>query len=378
MRDLLDNAAHPDVLMSILMNSATAAGTTPAPTLIEELADKYQLEVQKVLDQLAEQIRTVLATIEAAPFSALSEKLRLVQEKLEAWGKIAQPIQMLMQCKGIDDQASTELANELRNGALKLANQHDLHAQARAMSALMASSFKQLPLFSQALNDDIEALDKILARKENGDVDPEWAAQIHLELETGLLLKDRLLISAQTISFNGKSVKTAEVDRVRWGGLVKYVNGIKSSSYHTIWIGSPQCVIKIECNKTFQRSGSAEENFKLILDKLWGAVGARLVNRTLSRIVAGEKIRYGDFVIDNNGVLLKKKNFFTTEPYQAPWDELSIGNGKGTFFIRSTKETKAIAELSYREVENTHILEALMRFLWKDGNLAKMQAGQFK
>ena len=379
MRDCLDKAENPDELMTAIVDSATRKGTAPAPALIDELVDKYQIEVQKYLDQLAEQIHTIREHIHSAPRHALDEKLALIEEKVRAWAKIARPIQVTMQTKGIDDDASSRLANQLRDTAILLANDHDLHAEASRISALMSDAFKDLPLFSQTVNEDIAALEKIIQRKKNGGVDPEWEKEISLDLAMGSIFKDKLSIRPDVIRFNRASLKTEEIDRVRWGVLVQYYNGIKTGSYYTIWIGSPGRTIKIECSKLFQRKETAEQNYQLILDKLWKAVGVRLVSKTLSRLAAGEKIRYGQIVVDKNGITLPRRKFLVgSEPYHAAWEELSISNGAGSFIIESTKEKKTQVRLAYRDVHNVPILESVLRFLWKDGNTERLRAGEFK
>lgn len=378
MRRLLDKSPAPDELMVRLMEDTTGMGRRAPPNLIEELTYKYQIEVQKYLDQVADQIRTVLDTVRAAPYVALDQKMALVEEKLTVWGTIARPVQLLMQSKGLDDQASIQLANEIRDILLFLANENQLHEEALRMSRLMALLFKQLPMFSQSINEDIKALGDILERKRNRGVDQKWAKEIELDIVLGKLSKDRLTINAEAITYKGESIPLEEVDRVRWGTFVQYVNGIKSSTSHLVCIGSHRKHFKIECSRNLVGGATNEENFKLIIDKLWTAVCVRLFNQTLTRIANGEKIRYGTIVVSLEGILLEKKNFITIEPYLAPWEDLRIGNAAGSFVIESDREKSAKTQLAYRDVENVHILEALMRFLWKDGNLAKLKSGQFK
>ncbi len=75
--------------------------------------------------------------------------------------------------------------------------------------------------------------------------------------------------------------------------------------------------------------------------------------------------------------MLKKSKIWGSEPFYAKWEELSISTESGYFIIEVTKDRKAQAKLSYRDVNNVHILEAVMRFLWKDGNHLKLQQGMF-
>lgn len=375
MRDALDKIAEPDAIMTTLVDKVTASGTKHAPVLIDELLDKYQIEVQKYLDKLNEQIRLVLGTIHAAPKLALDNKLSLVEKKVRAWGKIARPIQISMYSKGLDDEASKCLAGNLRNAAVVLANEHDLHREAARITALLAQVFKELPLFSQALNEDTSALKEIMSGKERDKA--EWERDIRLLLEMGTFFKDEFSINGSAIRFNKIKIRTGDVDRVRWGTFTKYVNGIKSSAKYTIWIGSPKHSICIECTKLFQSDEIAERNYQRILEKLWPAVCNRLVKSALMRLSTGEKIRYGNVVVDKNGITITRNGWFD-RPYRAKWEEVQIGNGNGTFVISSCRDQRAVANLAYREVDNLPILEAVLKFLSKDGNIGRLQDGEFK
>jgi hypothetical protein len=117
----------------------------------------------------------------------------------------------------------------------------------------------------------------------------------------------------------------------------------------------------------------------MIIDRLWKTVCARLISDTLKKLSSGEYVTFGsgDAIVNKDGIMLKKHKLFGHEPYFAKWEDLSIANGNGTFVISSNSEKKAKAELSYKDMDNVHILETIMRFLWKDGNYLKLRRGEF-
>jgi hypothetical protein len=96
------------------------------------------------------------------------------------------------------------------------------------------------------------------------------------------------------------------------------------------------------------------------------------------RLSQGQKITFGEVVVDKDGIYLTKRKLFGTEPYYARWENLLISNGPGTFIISAKGEKKAYSRLSYRDHDNIHVLETMMRFLWKNGNYLKLQRGKFK
>ena len=161
--------------------------------------------------------------------------------------------------------------------------------------------------------------------------------------------------------------------------LKSYTYGVRTGRHFTIWAGSPKTTVEIECAEFLESESTVIKRYELILEKLWKAVCARLVRQTLARLSSGEKLRYGDVVVDKEGILLPKYKFLglSSEPMHYPWEELSISSGAGYFKISAAKEKNSYSQLSNRDVNNVHILETIMRFLWKDGNYAKLRNGEF-
>ena len=168
-----------------------------------------------------------------------------------------------------------------------------------------------------------------------------------------------------------------QITGVRWGVFKKYTNGIKTSTSYAIWVGRPEYALKIECATPLELEGIYAKRYELILEKLWKAVCVRLISDTLRRLSIGDKIPFGDIIVDRNGILLKKRQFFKSEPFYSEWEDLRIANGAGFFSITSERERKAYVNLYYRDVDNVHILETILRFLWKDGNHQKLRRGEF-
>lgn len=379
MRDALNNAPNPDIVFTKIVEHITSNGQVHPPLLIADLTELYKIEVQKYLDKLAQEIRAITEGIQSHNnIEKIDSALNLLEKKVKSWDQIVQPIQLIMQSKGMEDSHSQEIANELRRTTIYLANELEMHDMAQRVSMLMAEVFKELPQFAERVSEDLSVLEDILDRKVRSvEEERKWREEISLDIEIGKLIKDRLIISPDIITYKGRSIKTAEVTRVRWGVFVQIINGIRTS-YYTIWVGTPNQLFKVECNTTFEGTATVEARYSLITDKLWKAVCVRLFSETLSSLSSGEKKVYGDAVIDKDGVLLKKsKLLWMSEPFYSKWEDLSISNGPGTFIIQSTNEKKAKAELSYRDIDNVHILEAMLRFLWKDGNCQKLSRGEF-
>jgi len=284
-----------------------------------------------------------------------------------------------MQSKGLDDDQSVALAREIRNLAILLANEHQMHEEAKKLSSIMSTFFKELPIFADVISQDQQILENILTNKTNAlKADEEWAREISLDIEFGKIFKDRLHIGPDGITFNDVSFPLEKITRVRWGALVTYVNGVKNNTSYRVNIGTDERMISIECSLALERDATSLERFSLVIDKVWRAVGFRLFTETLSRLSRGDRICYGDIFVDRDGILLQKKKFFlSSEPFYAKWEDLRIGSQDGNFIISTPKEKNATARLSYRELDNVHVLQAMMEFLWKEGNYQKLRRGEF-
>ena len=65
--------------------------------------------------------------------------------------------------------------------------------------------------------------------------------------------------------------------------------------------------------------------------------------------------------------LIRYRLFGDNERIFCDWNELSIWNGQGTFCIGKRDDKKLVAELSYQEIDNIHVLEAAIRTFFKKG-----------
>lgn len=378
LKNALNSIPDPDVLLTEVLEQAMQNGA-PVPLLLDDLTELYRIEVQKYLDQLADEIDQMISSLRNDLNTAngvlptIYERIGTLERTLKTWEQIAKPINLVKQNSGLQDENSIHLAGQIRGLAIVLANEYGLHAQARLIACLMGEVFEKLPQVFEKINEDLKAIDDILSEKEKAKKEAEeWKKEISLDIEIGRIFKNRLIITPERISYSGFSIPLEEITDVRWGILVYYTNGIKTGTAYEIWIESSDSRIHIECSQRFEFDQASRQRYELILEKLWKAVCVRLLDETLRKLSQGEKLTYGEITVDKNGILLKKKKYLWSETYYAKWEDLTISNGPGVFVITATKERKAQANLSYRETNNVHILEAVMRYLWKDGNYIKL------
>jgi hypothetical protein len=386
----LDKLGEPDLALTEIAIELTEYGEYQAPLLLEELVAKYQIEVAKHLDNVTVHIFKIKDSIENIVINndrtdILLKHINRFEELLRQWDRIAKPIQLIAKTRGINEAASANLAAQVRNLSIYLANEYGLHEYALRLSSLMSELFSELPQLEAKIEEDITALQDILENKEKviseAQAEKEkWEQEIALDIKYG---EYRVIIDTENITYLGpgwiQSVKIDEVDRVRGGVLKSYTYGVRTGRYFTIWAGSPKTTVEIECAVFLESESTVMRRYELILEKLWKAVCVRIVGQTLSRLSSGEKLRYGVVMVDKEGVLLPKYKFLglSSEPVHYPWEDLSISSGAGNFKISAAKEKNSYAQLSYRDVNNVQILERIIRFLWEDGNYIKLRNGEF-
>jgi len=140
------------------------------------------------------------------------------------------------------------------------------------------------------------------------------------------------------------------ITRVGWGGVR---NSMVSTTF-TIWFGDRKRVASVETNR--------QEVFKSFTDKLWRAVGVRLLVELLQGLKEGKRYRFGDIVIDDNGVEVVKHRFMgPDERVRGPWSKARIWSENGAFVVGLSDDKKAWAAASYLDVDNVHIFEAVLR-----------------
>lgn len=384
MKNSLNFVKAPDNVLTEIINKTISNGKQDPPKLIEELTDKYQIEVQNYLDQLADQIRNIITNIQEEPKKAFKYQMPTLTKYLKAWDQIAQPIQLVQQSKGMDDPHSKELAGYLRDLALGLNNSHGMYSEAGQLVSLATEIFKELPQFAEKFSDDLKVyVDNAMRKAQSKGEENQWRAECSMDVEFGTIFKKRLTITSELIRFKNEQIPTNEVTQVRWGATVTKdtINHITTGvTYsYSIWIGSYQKTIYIE--------PSDENLYNTIVDRLWKTVCVRLLTDTLKRLSEGEIIQFGNDMVtvskegvflhkfvNKGGVIFKK---VVQEASLYKWEDLAISNGNGTFIVESSADKNIRAELSYRDVNNVHILEAVMRFLWKDGNYQKLRRGEF-
>lgn len=370
-KDALDRLP-PTTLVQVMtdtVDGVTLGGEDHAPELIDDLVDSYEVETQGFLQKEAENVHKL---IKAARDSAESGEaaVKPYVDKLDAvarnWDKVAQPIQLSAKARGIDHEASRDLAYEIRSLAIDLFNTHDMLTQSQRLTGLLQELFAELPEVSERVEQDADALAEIFHERKRAVAQrDEWAREITYRAEIGVMFKDALSISPDGISWKGRSYPLDSVTRVRWGGVRHSVNGVPTGTSYTIAFGDRRSEAVVELKK--------EDIYSTFLEKLWRAVGIRLLGEMLEALKDGRDLYFGDALLHDDGITLVKHKFLgANEKVRCTWGQVQIWSADGSFCIGSKDDKKTNVGISYIDVANTHILEQLIRMAFKKPGLRRL------
>lgn len=370
-KDALDKLP-PKILVQVITQTvevATFGGEDHAPELIDDLVDSYELETQGFLQKEAENIHKLVKAARDAASSG-EAAVKPYVDKLDVvarnWDTVAQPIQLSAKARGIDHEASRDLAYEIRSLAIDLFNQHNMLVQSQRITSLLKELFIELPDVFERVEKDAETLSEISEERNNSfEREKEWAQDITYQAEIGLIFKDILSISPEGLRWKRQHFSLESVTQVRWGGVRKSVNGIPTGTTFTIGFGNGNDEAVVELKN--------QDVYSCFIEKLWMAVCVRLLGEILMDLKAGQGKYFGNALIHDEGITLEKyKLLGRNERMQFNWDSVELWNADGSLCISSKKDRKFNTAISYLQVPNTHILEHILRIAFKKPGLRRL------
>lgn len=162
MRVALEETGSASEALTRLVESSTEAGE--CGLFLEAVVRDYDAASEPRLTELRERLDHVVGAIRNRPEGA-AQRVTEIEPLLAEWDKINQPAQLLDQKLGHEEPRSRELASGLRDLALWLANEHELHDEAATITRAVARTFPELEGVYETARQDLDALTKIIADK---------------------------------------------------------------------------------------------------------------------------------------------------------------------------------------------------------------------
>jgi hypothetical protein len=343
--------------MTLVASYCTSDEYGQAPALVDELIDRYEVECQGFLQSEGNNVhKLVQATREAAPRGkhAVQPLVDALEHVIRNWDRVAQPIQLSARARGLSHSSSTEVAYAVRDLAIDLFNTYDLLIPSQRLTALLQECFAELPTVAERVQEDAATLDDIFQNRQKAESkQAEWIQSISYQVQLGTFFKYHLSISPDGVACKDQRYPLDSVTRVRWGGVHH-----SSGATYTIAFGDAKNETVVELNR--------EEVFTEFIDKLWRAVGIRMLMELLNALRAGQEVRIGSVLIRDDGVTLSKHYIFTAnERVFCSWHQTKIWLSDGMFYIGAQDDEHIYTGLSYLQHANVHILEQAIRMAFK-------------
>ncbi|MBB3763435.1 hypothetical protein [Sphingomicrobium lutaoense] len=108
--------------------------------------------------------------IELALQGQLEKAISAIENDLKDWDSVNQPVQMRDEARGLDEPKSRKIFNQVRDLALKLANEEGHYPEAKRLSEALARTFPELPSVLARLDEDLETLDELIAQSKAQEI----------------------------------------------------------------------------------------------------------------------------------------------------------------------------------------------------------------
>jgi hypothetical protein len=160
LRDMLDRLPTRELIqvMSAAVDRCTEGGTRPAPRLVQDLGDAYELEAQAFVAGEAANIDRLITRARAEAGQSEAQMLHTIDalSRVAAnWTLVIKPMQVLRRANGIDHAASVAVAARMRNLAVWLHNERRMIEASRRIFAFLRREFDALIELSARLDDDV-------------------------------------------------------------------------------------------------------------------------------------------------------------------------------------------------------------------------------
>lgn len=353
-----------------VVSEATEHGTIHAPELIDELVDGYALEVQGTLENGIANLQSLISSAERVAESgesAVAAYIDQIEYCVSAWDRIAQPIQLSAKARGIDHDLSIKAAGMIRGLLLNLFNKHDMLETAQRLAGLLEKLFANVAQVSELAEQDSGALIDIKIKREKARTEreknhAEWAKAITFAAGVGFVFKDRLSVDPSGIQWRSAKWPLESITAVRWGGkwhsIKDCLKFTPTGWVYKIGIATENGASEIEV--------LSKETYAGFTAALWRAVCVRLMREACEVLGKGRKLKFGEIEVDDTTVtLIRREVFGADERVPLELCKAQVWTRNGRFYVGVVGDKKLYASASYIQDWNTHLLEHMIRTLFK-------------
>ena len=208
-------------VVTIAVNEATDNGDSPAPILIDDLVDSFEVDAQRFLETETKNIAVLVQGVRSAVgrdegHEHIDGLVSQLEEVVKNWDRVAQPIQVSARSRGTSHNLSHEVAGEIRSLAVDLFNEHGLLDISKRLTALQQEVFAEVDRVVEQSEEDATALDEIADQRSQLLAEMEaraesWKREITYETDVGVMFKHKLRISPDGVQWKGSKIPLEEI-----------------------------------------------------------------------------------------------------------------------------------------------------------------------
>ena len=186
-----------------------------------------------------------------------------------------------------------------------------------------------------------------------------WVKEIDFHCRFGVWpFQKSLDITPAGFIYCGEIFPLKTISRVRWGVDQKR-GGIMPKVAYMAAFGTETRAFVI---KTKQK-----DFYEHLTQRMWRAVGKRLMAEMLDGLKKGREYSFGDFSVSDKGLIITQKSIFKgSQPVFYDWETLKWGIVNGNLvFTPSEAPDKLLTSASFIWTDNTHVLSVALALLQK-------------
>lgn len=351
-------------IINAVVQKSTKDGSEHAPVLIQDVVAAYEFGLMGFMETEMKNVETLNArALALAPKGEelVTPVIEEIKKVAVNFNEVVGPIQIVSKTNGIDHAPTRNLAIEIRSLSIDLHNNHGFIDTPSRITQFLNDNFAFSDAVAEHLSTDVAYLKAAEEGKRKLEEDErEFQQAITYSAEIGAMFKDKVSISPAGISWKNNHITLESVTRIRWGGTRHSLNGIPTGTAFMISVGDNRSSFTIDTRKS--------DIYANLVDRIWRAVGVRLLIQTVNELKAGSALRFGNAIVRDDGVtLIRHKVFGSNEPVNLTWREVHTWSQDGNFFIGARADKKVYVGMSYQNDENIPVLENLIAAFFKTG-----------
>ena len=355
----------PEALLAIVVAATEAAtdnGKQHPPRLIEDVVADFELSAQPALAKAQKLISDLVEHIRAGAQqgkSAVNPVIDRLEMLAKQWDSLAQPMQLCANSRGEAYSPSQRIAYQIRGLAVDLANNHQLFEISKRLTLVLQEAFGEVPDVAERTTEDAAAIQGLLDTQRKAEADrATFGHEISYSADIGLFVSKRLAISSRGIEWGKQRFALESISRFRWGAVRRSVNFIPVGTDFHIAFGDEKDIALVHTNQ--------EAVYNAFIERLWRVACGQIMRRYAEGLRASKSFRFGDIVVSDEGCEVISHKLIGSERIRAPWSDLQIWSSNGSFVVGIKGKKEAYAAASYKDVNNTHALEQMIRVFFKD------------